>query len=76
MPERVYKVLHPILAAAGFGLWAFLLLQGRELSPTTTFAMLMLILACAGFAQLASDLLGVVGGGDGGRRRGGGGGHE
>lgn len=60
-----YDILHTILAIGGFGLWAYLLVDGRQLAPTTTLAILLLILACAGFAQLASDIVGVYGGGGG-----------
>lgn len=60
-----YQILQPLLALAGFGLWAYLLILGRQLRPSTTFAILILILACAGLAQLASDLIGVFGGGGG-----------
>lgn len=73
MTQHIYRYLHPLIAVAGFGLWAYLLIVGRELHPTTTFAILLLILATAGFAQLASDLLGAVGGGGSGNGGGGGG---
>lgn len=58
-----YDLLHLLLAVGGFSLWAYLLLDGRRLAPTTTLAILCLILICAGLGQFVSDIAGVYGGG-------------
>lgn len=54
-------LLHAILSIAGMCLWGYLLIVGRQLSPSTTLALLLLILATAGLGQLATDFAGTIG---------------
>lgn len=58
MTEQVYYYLRPALSIAGFVVWSYLMIIGRQLAPTTTLALLFLILACAGLGHYIGDITG------------------
>lgn len=58
MTERIYYLLHPILSLGGFGVWSYLMINGRQLDPVSTLALLSLILATAGLGHYIGDITG------------------
>ncbi len=64
MTEWIYDYLRPALSIAGMTVWSYLMIDGRQLAPTTTLALLFLILACAGLGHYISDITGRGGGND------------
>lgn len=67
-PQRVMRIL---IGLGAFGLLAWLLIQGRELTTPTLFVLLTLILAMSGLGNLLTNLFGNSGGGNGGGGSGG-----
>lgn len=68
-PQRAARIG---LSIGAFCLWAYLLIDGRSLDPTTTLAIFALILACVGLGSIIGDIAAVLGGGGGGGSGGGG----
>lgn len=62
-PQRVMRFL---IGLGAFGLLAWLLIQGRELTTPTLFVLLILILAMSGLGNLIANLFGDSGGGGSG----------
>lgn len=58
MATREQEIVRLSLAIAGFVLWAYLMIGGYQLRPTTTAALLFLILAMTGLGSLISDVTG------------------
>lgn len=58
MATDAQRAVRLFLALAGFFLWAYLMIGGYQLRPTTTIALLFLILAMTGLGGLIGDITG------------------
>lgn len=63
-PTQPQRIVRLGLAVGMFFVWSWLMIQGRQLPPLTTVAILILILAMTGLGHHISDVTGRGNGDD------------